>query len=605
MRTPLTSCILTAVLAAVCLTACDEAPPAKRAAGPPRTDTALAPAPAPERTVAAPPVTPAPADTPGPAPAGPAAEPADGPLPRRWVFSFGYRRSREGVDNVKRLVDVAAEHGLNGMVLSSFGLDSITRWRDEDVELLKEVAAYCREKDIELIPTGFSVGYGGGALGHDRSFAAALPAAIGLEARGGKAVPVDGENLLKNGDLEEHENGRFKDFGFHDLPGKVTFADTEVVSSGKTSIRFEMSAANEHGHGRIMQKVKVRPGTSYRLTFRIRTEGLQPVSGVQALALKEKGTAASLRPKIKPTQDWTEVSLEFINAAEKELRVYAGVWGGKSGKFWIDDMNFREYGTLADVVRREGTPLELSSRDREAKFVEGRDFEPIKNLRDLKQVTLTPGTAIKDGEKLLLSCYKAPFVGHAWGKQISLCMSNPALYKYWEAQARRLHEVLGYKKVLLSMDEIRNGGGCLSCRRRGISMAEILGDCITKQRAIFRKIDPGIEVMIWSDMLDANHNARDNYYGVVGDFTGSWKHVPKDLTIMCWWHKKRDESLKFFSGLGFRTFGACYYDADDLQNPKEWLESLRKTPKATGIMYTSWRRKYDLLEAFGDLVSKK
>jgi hypothetical protein len=46
-------------------------------------------------------------------------------------------------------------------------------------------------------------------------------------------------------------------------------------------------------------------------------------------------------------------------------------------------------------------------------------------------------------------------------------------------------------------------------------MAEILGDCITRQRAIFKAIDPEIEVMIWSDMLDPSHNARDNYYGVV------------------------------------------------------------------------------------------
>jgi hypothetical protein len=67
-----------------------------------------------------------------------------------------------------------------------------------------------------------------------------------------------------------------------------------------------------------------------------------------------------------------------------------------------------------------------------------------------------------------------------------------------------------------------------------------------------------IEVMIWSDMLDPAHNARDNYYGVVGDFTGSWEHVPKDLTILCWYHAIRDQSLEFFSIRGFRTFGAAY-----------------------------------------------
>jgi hypothetical protein len=136
-------------------------------------------------------------------------------------------------------------------------------------------------------------------------------------------------------------------------------------------------------------------------------------------------------------------------------------------------------------------------------------------------------------------------------------------------------------------------------------MARILGDCVTRQREIFRKIDPEIEVLIWSDMLDPAHNARADYYGVVGDFTGSWKHVPKDLIITCWHHRIRDKSLAFFSGKGFRTIGAAYYDANDLRNPRDWLESLNRTPQARGIMYTSWQGKYKLLAPFGDLVSAK
>jgi hypothetical protein len=47
-----------------------------------------------------------------------------------------------------------------------------------------------------------------------------------------------------------------------------------------------------------------------------------------------------------------------------------------------------------------------------------------------------------------------------------------------------------------------------------------------------------------------------------------------------------------------------YYDADDLQNPKGWLEALGASPGACGILYTTWLNKYDLLPAFGDLVSR-
>lgn len=86
-------------------------------------------------------------------------------LPYRWVFSFGYGRNRRDVDRIKGLIDTAAAHGLNGMVLFSFGLDRVTPWRDKDIALLKEIAAHCDRKGIELIPTGCSLGYSGDARG--------------------------------------------------------------------------------------------------------------------------------------------------------------------------------------------------------------------------------------------------------------------------------------------------------------------------------------------------------------------------------------------------------------------------------------------------------
>jgi len=72
-----------------------------------------------------------------------------------------------------------------------------------------------------------------------------------------------------------------------------------------------------------------------------------------------------------------------------------------------------------------------------------------------------------------------------------------------------------------------------------------------------------------------------------------------------WYYEKRRESLDHFSGLGYRTIAGAYYDADDLENPKGWLAALDQTPLASGIMYTTWLDKYELLGAFGDLVSGK
>lgn len=525
-------------------------------------------------------------------------------LKERWFFVCGYGSNTQDVETIKSLVDTGAAHGLNGMVLSSFPFDAVTRWKEQDVARLREIAARCAEKNVELIPAGFSVGYGGGALGYDRNFAAALPATLALTAQHGKLVPAPGTNLLANGDLEAHDGDRFKGFAFHDAPGRVSFADATAAASGKAAIRFENFGADPHGHGRIMQKVAVRPGRAYRFTFKLKTQELQPVGGLQAEVLANGRCLAEAHPNVRPTQDWSEWSLEFINADEREVAVYVGIWGGKSGRFWLDDFRFFEGGDLCDIVRRESTPLTLRSAEREATFAEGKDFDAIPCKGWLEAVPLPPGSSIRPGERLELSCYKIPYIGHPWGKQISLCMSNPKLYEHWETQARRLHEILPYKRFLLSMDEIRNGGGCPACRSRGLTMAQILGDCVTRQRDIFRRIDPGIEVLIWSDMFDPAHNARDHYYGVVGSFEGSWQYVPKDLTILCWHHAIRDTSLAFFSQLGFRTFGAAYYDADDLANCKEWQASLLRTPRAEGILYTTWQKKYGLLADFGDWVSR-
>jgi len=156
---------------------------------------------------------------------------------------------------------------------------------------------------------------------------------------------------------------------------------------------------------------------------------------------------------------------------------------------------------------------------------------------------------------------------------------------------------------LLSMDEIRAGGTCQACKERKLSMARILGDCVTEQVRIIRDVNPQAELFIWSDMFDPNHNARADYYLVEGDFTGSWNYIPKDLVIVCWYYDKRRESLAFFSSLGFRTLAGAYYDGDTLENPTGWLEALNDTPGACGIMYTTWRNKYELLAPFGHLVT--
>lgn len=154
------------------------------------------------------------------------------------------------------------------------------------------------------------------------------------------------------------------------------------------------------------------------------------------------------------------------------------------------------------------------------------------------------------------------------------------------------------------MDEIRSANTCESCAKRRISLAEILGDCLTRQYEIIQKVQPGAQVYVWSDMLDPHHNCHADYMRCRGDFTGVWDLIPKELIISCWYFKIREDSMKFFNEKGFRTQAAAYYDKDDEPNWNAWLETCAQTPECTGIMYTTWQKKFKLLVPFANDVKK-
>jgi len=272
----------------------------------------------------------------------------------------------------------------------------------------------------------------------------------------------------------------------------------------------------------------------------------------------------------------------------------------------VDDLALEEAG-LTNVVRRAGAPLTVESEQTGMVYEEGADYAPISDpqidfLYDHEgpAIRLAAGSRIPDGERLRVSYYHAVSINSG---QVGVCMSEPRVHDIIATNAALLWRVFAPRRWMLSVDEIRAGGSDLACRSRGLSMAQILGDFITRAMAAIRDVNPDAEIFSWSDMLDPHHNAHGNYYLVDGDYTGSWRYIPADLRIVCWYYDKRRPSLDFFSGLGFLTLGAAYYDGDDLSNPRGWLEALRVTPGAMGIMYTTWQNKYALLADFGDLVS--
>jgi hypothetical protein len=534
--------------------------------------------------------------------------PAAAQYPDRFVWVFGWSLDKDSdVAEINRLLESAAQHGINGAVLSA-GLDSLSGRPADYFRRLDKIQETCARLKLELIPAIFSVGYGSPALGVNHMLAEGIPVidAPFLVTGGEARLVADPSVKIANPSFEEVSGKNFKGYAFHDQPGEISFADTAVKHSGKTSLRMENFSANPHGHGRVMQEIRVRPHRCYRISVWVKTEGLQPTGTFQMMALADDRDLAPRQFDVPSSGEWRKLSMLVNSLDFDRFKLYAGVWGGKEGKFWLDDFSIEEVGLL-NVLRRPGTPVTVKSADGQVAFEANKDFAPPSDPefnfhrtdRRSPPLRILPQSRIQEGQRLLVSWYH-PMIVYAW--QVGVCMAEPELYEIFDREAKALAEHVRPRRVLLNMDEIRMGGTCKACA--GKDMGKLLGECITREVEIIRRHIPGCQVYIWSDMLDPNHNAHGNYYLVKGSFAGSWKHVPSDVRMAVWGGGPQEKSLKFFQDEGFKILVACYYDANDLRDVQGWLTASRPFSNVQGFMYTPWEKKYQLLPAFGDMIRK-
>jgi hypothetical protein len=526
----------------------------------------------------------------------------------RFVWIFGWNLEKDSdVTEISRVLQTAGAHHFNGAVVS-FGLDTLCKHSPEYFRRLEDIRRSCDTNALELIPSLFSVGYGGAALAHDPNLAEGLPVQDApFVVAGGEGHLAETNNaFIANGDFEQVSDNKFKGFDFCDQPGEISFVDREIFHGGKASLRLENFAANPHGHGRVMQTVKVIPHRCYRVTLWVKTEGLQPANGFRMLVLANDRDLAPREFRVPPSSDWRKLSMLVNSMNADKLSLYAGLWGGKTGKVWLDDWSIEEAGPV-NVLHRAGTPVTVRNEQGTLTYSEGKDYAPLvdPSLRPWRDdgeamaLKVLPGGRIHDGDHLRVSWYHSMIINDS---QVTVCMAEPALYEIFDHEVKLLAEKLRPTSVLLNMDEIRMGGTCKACTGR--NMGQLLGECITHEASILRSHIPSVEIYIWADMLDPNHNSHGNYYLVNGDFSGSWTNVPKNLIMTVWGGEPREKSMRFFAEQGFRTLVACYYDADNLNDVQGWLQIAGQLRKVRGFMYTPWQKKYELLADFGDLLRK-
>ena len=538
-------------------------------------------------------------------------------LRHRWVYVSVNMLVEKNVERVLPILERAAKAGYTGIALTD---SKFMRWDNLPARYRRNVTRVreaCRRLKLDVNACVAPMGYANGLLAHDPNLAAGIPVKDApFVVRNGRLIADDTSVSLTNGGFERSKGNKPTGWSYLDKPGKIAFIDTTIAFEGKASLRFQdiRKHSPKHGHGRINRRLKVKPFRYYHLSAAVKTRDFDTNCTVQLTALTKGRTLAYARQTVKPTQDWQRVHAAFNTLEHEDVIVYLGVWGGKGGTIWWDDVRL-EPGGLVNVVRREGAPFTVRSEDGATVFEEGRDFsgarDPLLGTKPYRgvfsvwheppQVAVPIGSRLKDGQRVLVSYGHTPVIH---GKQTMCCMSESKTYDIVAWQVDQVRKHVRPDGYFMQHDEIRVQGWDEACTTRGLTPGQILADNVRRCAGIIRECDPGRPIYVWSDMFDPTHNAKPKgrYYLVKGEgpWHGSWGGLDTDVVVVNWHLFARDRlaALKHFAGRGHQQILAGYYDRLRPERIRAWLRQAAQVEGVVGVMYTTWRRRFDDLEKF-------
>lgn len=545
-----------------------------------------------------------------------AAEPHRTAPHQRWLYLSVNLLPEPAVRDAIALLERTAAEGYTGVVLSDY---KFMRWDDmpdiyvRHCQALREAA---RRLNLTLVAAVMPMGYSNSLLSRDPNLAEGLPVRDApFRVRNGQLVPDDGEAAVVNGGFEEFKENRPVGWAFVDAPGQIAFMDPVVKATGKSSLRMQEVARYEpdHRHARVCQGLRLRPFAAYHVSVAVKTKDWD-AEDTRINVIGDDGTVLNFHtPAIERTRDWTRLDIVFNTLESAQVRLYLGTWAGRTGSIWWDDVRIEPAGFM-NVLRREGTPLRITSQDGRFVYAEGRDFDGVQDAKlgrdpwagdytawhEPPVVRLLPGSRMQDGECVRASYYHAAIINDG---QLSCCMSAAKVYEILAWQVNKVRDALQPDGYMMMHDEIRTQGWDESCARRNLTPARILADNVTRCVDIIRHADAGKPVYVWSDMFDPFHNARASgqYYLVKGKgpWYGSWKGLPRDVIIVNWQMgpQTRRDTLKHFSDRGHRQILAGYYDGDPGMIAA-WLRDAAGIPGVDGVMYTTWHNNYQHTAAF-------
>ncbi|QDU93296.1 hypothetical protein [Lignipirellula cremea] len=539
---------------------------------------------------------------------------AEEPAPL-WVYAPTNFQSEQDVQRLLTLLPRAAKAGYHGVVIADSKFGRLAGRPQSYYRNLQQVRQAAEDLKLELIPLVMPIGYSNSLLQNDPNLAAGLPVKnCELLVQNGVASLADSPNLLPGGDLETAGKAVPTGWDFVDQFGSGSQLDRQEKHAGDSSLRLG-DFTPQDGRRRIAKKVRLQPFHQYRLTVWIKTEDLRG-SEFRFLPIpvdSKRPFLSHANLGVKPTQPWTRHRVIFNSLEHKEVLIYLGVWEGKSGKVWIDDIRLEEVAGV-NMVRRSGCPLHVRCFDGSVTYEEGRDFErwedpqlgrvpylgEYDDSHEAPPLKITPGSRITNGQPLMVSYYHTVRIHNG---QVCASLVADEVFALLQEQIQQIDKLLKPKRFFMAHDEIRVAGWDELAKDR--STGQLLAGNVERCVKLIRALRPDAQILVWSDMFDPHHNARDNYYLVRGTVADSWKGLDPAVNIVNWNSGKAAASLAFFADRGHDQIIAGYYDSDVAANAAPWKQAAAGVKNIRGYMYTTWERQYDDLEAFARLVREE
>ncbi len=453
------------------------------------------------------------------------------------------------------------------------------------------IFAACRKQCIEPVPEVQSLGWGHLVLAMEPRAAEGMTAEkMKLVARQGtlhaEEHPAPPDAVLINAGFEDAAEASVPDWAV-EAGGDFIRADNEVKHEGRNSLRIHRE---EKGTMRAWQDVVCLPNARYELSCFLKTQDIQGAGAyIEVYGLEPSGELGKLLkpvPGMAGTQDWRRTAGEFATEQYARLRVYLRIQEA-TGTAWFDEVMVRGlpvFQPFAHALITEAAPLVLTDAEGKHTFREGTDYNITGGSpKEPVQITLPPGGSIHEGETVLATFTYAP------PDSVTCCPSEPLYQRIMKKTLQTVIRELKPRYLHIGHDEPRVLNRDLRCTNRQLSNAELFVDDIMRMREYVMEADTNVRMMMWDDAISPHHNAP-----ALG-MEKAAEMLPKDIIQCLWWYDYPDpkqiveNKARFFLDLGFEITGSPWFNPD---NAKHWARVLdehrKETPRALGILYTSW-----------------